>query len=413
MPEIGEVARIVNYIQKHLVGKTLAKVKAQHDEIVFGKVGCSAESFEKAMAGKKVLDARQQGKYFWMIMSSPPHPLMHFGMTGWFKIRNEDTAYYKPTKPEESEEWPPKYWKFTLQTADDPICEAAFVDARRLARVRLLDCAAEDIRKVSPLIENGPDPVIDKDIFTEDWLADKLGRKKVPIKALLLDQANISGIGNWVGDEVLYNARIHPEQYSNTLSAAQVKQLHKSIQYVCGFAVDSLADSSKFPEEWLFKHRWGKGKRDSASKLPNGAKIVFLTVGGRTSCVVPSIQKKTGPVAKDVDDALVEDAEAEVVEAKPVKTENTSKPSSRKNTVKQPPNPKETGPTNSEVVAEKPSTPASKKRKSTTKPETDTKKVEVKKQKTKAESHVDGVETQAKPETNGRRRSTRASGKGL
>ena len=132
-------------------------------------------------------------------MSSPPHPLMHFGMTGWFKIRHEDTAYYKPTKPEEPDEWPPKYWKFTLQTADDPICEAAFVDARRLARVRLLDCAAEDIRKVSPLTENGPDPVIDKDIFTEDWLADKLGRKKVPIKALLLDQANISGIGNWVG----------------------------------------------------------------------------------------------------------------------------------------------------------------------------------------------------------------------
>ena len=62
---VAKVARIVNYIQKHLVGKTLAKVKAQHDEIVFGKVGCSAEAFEKAMAGKKVVDARQQGKYFW------------------------------------------------------------------------------------------------------------------------------------------------------------------------------------------------------------------------------------------------------------------------------------------------------------------------------------------------------------
>ena len=62
---VVKVARIVNYIQKHLVGKTVAKVKAQHDEIVFGKVGCSAEAFEQAMAGKKVLDARQQGKYFW------------------------------------------------------------------------------------------------------------------------------------------------------------------------------------------------------------------------------------------------------------------------------------------------------------------------------------------------------------
>ena len=214
-------------------------------------------------------------------------------------------------------------------------------------------------------------------------------------------------------DEVLYNARIHPEQYSNTLSAAQVKQLHKSIQYVCGFAVDSLADSSKFPEEWLFKHRWGKGKKDSASELPNGAKIVFLTVGGRTSCVVPSMQKKTGPVAKDIDDAVDEDAEVDVDEAKPIKTENTSKPRSRKNTVKQPPKPKETSATNGELVTEKPSTPASKRQRSTTKGETDTKKVEVKKQKTKAESHVDGTTNEAKAEANGRRRSTRASGKGL
>ena len=214
-------------------------------------------------------------------------------------------------------------------------------------------------------------------------------------------------------DEVLYNACIHPEQYSNTLSAAQVKQLHKSIQYVCGFAVDNLADSSKFPEEWLFKHRWGKGKKDSAAKLPNGAKLVFLTVGGRTSCVVPSVQKKTGPVAKDVDEAVDEDAGVDVEEAMPIKTENTSKSSSRKNTVKQQPKSKETGATNGKVVAQKPSTPASKKRRSTTKPETDTKEIEIKKQKTKAESHVDGIDNQAKAETNGRRRSTRASGKGL
>jgi len=47
------------------VGKTLAVVKAQHDENVFGKVGTSAAEFEKALTGKKVLDARQQGKYFW------------------------------------------------------------------------------------------------------------------------------------------------------------------------------------------------------------------------------------------------------------------------------------------------------------------------------------------------------------
>ncbi|KAI4190800.1 MAG: hypothetical protein L6R41_000574 [Letrouitia leprolyta] len=321
MPEIGEVARIVHYIQKNLVGKKLAVVKAQHDENVFGKVGTSAAEFEKALTGKKVVDAKQQGKYFWLVMSSPPHPLFHFGMAGWWKIRNLETAYYRPSKPQE-DIWPPKYWKFTLETASDnpqqPKSEHAFVDFRRFARVRLVDCAAEDLRNVSPLKENGPDPVIDRDILTEEWLVQKLQSKHVPVKALLLDQANISGIGNWVGDELLFDAKIHPEQYSNTLTPAQMKQLHKSIHYVCSTSVELLAESDKFPEHWLFKHRWGKGKKDDPQCLPSGEKIKFITVGGRTSAIVPSVQKKTGAVAGDV--GSDEDEEAE----KPKKTKRKS-----------------------------------------------------------------------------------------
>jgi formamidopyrimidine-DNA glycosylase len=107
----------------------------------------------------------------------------------------------------------------------------------------------------------------------------------------------------------MYDAKIHPEQYSDTLSAAQIEQLHKSIQYVCNLAVETKADSSQFPEHWLFNHRWGKGKKDSTNVLPNGAKIVFLKVGGRTSAVIPSVQKKTGKVAGDVKDEGLEDDE--------------------------------------------------------------------------------------------------------
>ena len=111
----------------------------------------------------------------------------------------------------------------------------------------------------------------------------------------------------------MYDAKIHPEQYSNTLSAAQIAQLHKSIHYVCSLSVDTLADSSKFPEEWLFKHRWGKGKKDSKNQLPNGARIVFMTVGGRTSAVVPSVQKKTGKVAGDVKKEDLSESDADAV----------------------------------------------------------------------------------------------------
>ena len=163
-----------------------------------------------------------------------------------------------------------------------------------------MDCEAEKIRDASPLKENGPDPVRDKNIVTVEWLAALLRRKKVPVKALLLDQANLSGVGNWVGDEVLYQARIHPEQYSNTFDDEQVKQLHNALMHVCTTAVETLADSKMFPEDWIMKYRWNKGKKD-ANVLPNGEKIVHLKVGGRTSAIVPSRQKKTAAVAGDVD----------------------------------------------------------------------------------------------------------------
>lgn len=304
MPEIGEVARAVHYIRRHLVGKTLQQVTAVEDGNVFGKVGTSHTEIMKKLTGQKVVDAGQQGKYFWMIMSSPPHPVMHFGMAGWLKFKSEHSFYYRK-KADEHEEWPPKYWKVRFETdgeGDDKV-EAAFVDLRRFSRFRLVDCPAKDIRQHTPLVENGPDPVQDKDKVTFDWLKELCQKKKLPVKAMLLDQANISGIGNWVGDEIMYNAKMHPEQYANTLSDDEIKTLHKSIHYICGTAVDLLADSDQFPEDWLFKHRWGKGKKDSPKALPNGEKIVFLTVGGRTSAVVPSVQKKTGPVAKEISEA--------------------------------------------------------------------------------------------------------------
>lgn len=118
---------------------------------------------------------------------------------GWLSIRGESSNHYRPKESDGAEEWPPKYWKFTLETEEEPKVEAAFTDARRFARIRLVDCAAEDIRNTTPLKENGPDPVIDRDIITDEWFAKKMRSKHVPVKALLLDQANISGIGNWVG----------------------------------------------------------------------------------------------------------------------------------------------------------------------------------------------------------------------
>lgn len=204
-----------------------------------------------------------------------------------------------------------------METDSEPPVKIAFTDPRRLGRVRVVDCPGSDIRKHSPLVENGPDPVVDTDIFTEEFLRKKMRSRKVPIKALLLDQKFISGIGNWVGDEVLFHARVHPEQYCDQFSDTQIKTLYESIRFICQTAVDKLGDPDELPQDWIFHYRWGKGK-NSAGKLPSGEKLAFVTVGGRTSCYAPALQKKTGAVAADAD-IKKEDDDFEDSEEKPVK----------------------------------------------------------------------------------------------
>jgi formamidopyrimidine-DNA glycosylase len=101
-------------------------------------------------------------------------------------------------------------------------------------------------------------------------------------------------------DEILYHARLHPECYTNNLEESHVADLHKALLEVTKIAVDTDADSSKFPDNWLMLHRWGKGKKaKEENKLPSGEQVEFVTVGGRTSAYVPALQKKVGPSAEE------------------------------------------------------------------------------------------------------------------
>ncbi|KAI1966711.1 hypothetical protein LOZ58_000199 [Ophidiomyces ophidiicola] len=323
MPELAEVARVVYFIRANLVGKTISTVVAEHDDLVFGKVGTSAEEFQQQMQGKKVVGVGQQGKYFWLVMSEPPHPVMHFGMTGWLSIKGVACCHYRASTAAQATSWPPKFCKFQLLFDDKAETEAAFVDPRRLGRVRLLNCPGADIRSHSPLKENGPDPVLDKAVITEAWLTERVAKKRVPIKALLLDQSIISGLGNWMADEVLYHSQIHPEQVSNTLREKQIGELHSAIHYVCSTAVDLLGDSARFPADWLMRHRWNKGKKEPSTML-NGDPISFVTVGGRTSAIVPTVQKKNPHIA-ELDASEERDHDVSATKSQSKKRKSTAK----------------------------------------------------------------------------------------
>jgi formamidopyrimidine-DNA glycosylase len=115
-----------------------------------------------------------------------------------------------------------------------------------------------------------------------------LGSRSAPIKAVLLDQSFAAGVGNWIADEVLFQARIDPRRQARSLSAGEVARLRSAIRHVVSTAVRRGSDSDRYPRTWLFHYRWGK---DANATTARGQTIRHDTIGGRTTAWVPAVQR--------------------------------------------------------------------------------------------------------------------------
>lgn len=305
MPELPEVERATRLLNEFGAGKMIVKVDTIEDTIVYA--GVTHTDFAEVLTGRKLIQTHRYGKLFYMKLDGDgKQPVMHFGMTGMLHVKGQLPIHYREAPSNVTNpEWPPRWMKFILHLADPEsgqTTEIAFRDARRLGRIRLCVSPLSE----PPISELGFDPILSMPSLTE--FSNIVGKRKgITVKALLLDQSFSAGIGNWIADEVLYHARIHPEQRCNTLSEDHLQILHEKIQYVCQTAISVNADDSRFPGHWLFKHRWAKGKKskDSVLQLPSGepATIKWITVGGRTSAYVLELQKLPSlPVLKGRDD---------------------------------------------------------------------------------------------------------------
>lgn len=322
MPELGEVAHAVSLLRKHVLNKVVTNVTAAEDELLFVKP-LTSTSFCAYLTNSKVTEVGRQGKYFWLELDKTKTVLMHFGMTGWMHIRDALT-HYKPMEQggdkkakqwilESGEEfkvdWPPKFTKFTFtaetKTSGNEV-EVAFADPRRLGRVRVYECGADAMQLQEPLNKLGTD-------FSQAPLNEELkqqtisiiSKRKAAMKSILLDQHVFSGIGNWMADEILFQSKIHPEQKGCDLPPTQLDAVYAAIIDVCHTAAELEGNTALFPKTWLMLHRWGKGRKQDQTTA-DGKPIDFVTVGGRTSCYVPSVQTKikteTNEKRKNVDD---------------------------------------------------------------------------------------------------------------
>ncbi|KAK7335999.1 hypothetical protein VNO80_28187 [Phaseolus coccineus] len=282
MPELPEVEAARRAVEENCVGKKITKCTVADDSKVID--GVSRSNFEASVIGKLIVAAHRKGKNMWLQLDSPPFPSFQFGMAGAIYIKGVAVTKYKRSAVKDEDEWPSKYSKFFIELDDG--LELSFTDKRRFAKVRLL----KDPTSVPPISELGPDALFEP--MTLEKFTESLHKRKTEIKALLLDQSYISGIGNWVADEVLYQARIHPRQAASSLSDASCSTLYKCIEEVIEKAVEVGADSSQYPNSWIFHSR--EKKPDKA--FVDGKKIDFITAGGRTTAYVPELQKLSGSI---------------------------------------------------------------------------------------------------------------------
>ncbi len=277
MPELPEVEFARKMLSESIVGRRVVEVWAADDAIVIEDVPSLA--VVSALEGALVVAARRRGKHLWLELDRRPWPLFHFGMTGAFRLRGVVPLQLEGSPKAPDMSWPPRFTKLLLKVDDGT--EIAMTNARRLGRIRLRD----DPEGESPIANLGIDPLTDR-MPTKD-VAALLARRRVAIKAVLLDQSSFAGVGNWIADEVLYQAKIDPRRPACELTADEVKRLAAKVRSVIRAAVKVDAVKDRFPRSWLFHRRWGK---DPEARTRGGARIEFCTVAGRTTAWVPAEQ---------------------------------------------------------------------------------------------------------------------------
>jgi formamidopyrimidine-DNA glycosylase len=230
---------------------------------------------------------------------------LHMGMTGRISSPNNVPGLESLSG---NDSYPPPHTHLIIRCNGK---EAAFSDPRRFGSV-LVDVGDNDATTWSydsiPTFQDiAPDALQMSEAYCnmlkstnitlnpdseQPTIIEQLANKKKGIKGLLLDQrAVVSGIGNWVADELLYRSCIHPDQ--SYLTTDEAHALLKEIQYVLTTAISCSKNGVDYPQEWLFHRRWrnGGGKGHDNAKDFDGKSISFVQSGGRSTAVVPSRQK--------------------------------------------------------------------------------------------------------------------------
>jgi len=281
MPELPEVETVARGLQKTILGRRILSVSLGKTDFIDDPV-----ALEQHLPGRRIEAAERYGKFLMLRLSLPENSgtlqgaaadgaaalLVHLGMTGNLASRAANEPHEKHTH----------VWMLL-----DDGRELRYTDPRRFGRMAYLagEAISEELKRF------GADPLL---VTAEEFIA-RLTARRSRIKALLLDQSVLRGVGNIYADESLWRAKIHPATVTAKINKEELKTLRRVLQEILrkaivmrGSTIADFLDGDGEPGEYQKHHRaYG---REGHPCYRCGTMIRRAIVAGRSSYYCPKCQ---------------------------------------------------------------------------------------------------------------------------
>jgi formamidopyrimidine-DNA glycosylase len=262
LPELPEVETVVRSITRHLIGKRIISARFSNNRVTRGDHAATGA----ALVGATITDLERRGKQIWIGLDRG-FLYVHLGMTGKLLWNGE----------------PGKYTRASLQLSDGTLL---FDDIRTFGRFEFFGAKENALARV------GPDALT---VSAEDFLS-RLKERRGRIKAVLLSQSFLAGVGNIYADEALFAAKIHPRAMAGRLSEARARRLHAEMVQILTEAIKHKGSSISdyvdgFGERGRFQ-QLHKVYGQTGKPCPKcGAEIRRIVVGQRGTHYCPRCQR--------------------------------------------------------------------------------------------------------------------------
>lgn len=283
MPELPEVETVRRGLAPVMEGQVIARAQVNRPDLRW--------PFPPGMAGRltgrRVQALRRRSKYILADLDSGETLLVHLGMSGRMLVSGDPLGVFVHDHPA-----PEKHDHVVLDMENG--ARITFNDPRRFGAMDLMETATADSHKLLAVL--GPEPLGND--FSEPHLVAAFRGRNTPVKAALLDQHIVAGLGNIYVCEALYRARIHPQRKAGRISARRVAALVPVIRQVLTDAIaaggSSLRDFRQADGELgYFQHSFDVyGREGQPCRTPGcEAKIARIVQSGRSSFYCPICQR--------------------------------------------------------------------------------------------------------------------------